>query len=248
MKPIFTYFIGLAMALSSFGQDTLYIYESGGQISILAITEVDSIIFYRPEDSQAVDIDGNIYETIVIGTQTWMTANLRVTKYRNGNVIGTTSPATLDISVESAPKYQWAYDGNSSTVADYGRLYTWYAITDVRGICPVGWHIPSDEEWQTLVDYLGSNSEAGDKLKEAGNMHWTSDNAGTNQSGFTATGSGSRLAEGTFEGWKESARFWNASACNSASAYTNNLQTHLPNVDHFCDSKSLGLSVRCIKD
>src|SRR5688500_14669040 len=114
------------------------------------------------------DIEGNVYHTVTIGTQVWMAENLKTTKYRNGDLIGTTIPATLDISSESAPKYQWAYNGEESIVATYGRLYTWYAVTDSRNVCPTGWHVPSDAEWTTLTTYLGGESVAGDKLKENG--------------------------------------------------------------------------------
>ena len=120
------------------------------------------------------DIDGNVYNTVTIGTQVWMAENLKTTKYRNGDLIGTTTPATLDISGESYTKYQWAYDGNESNVATYGRLYTWYAVTDTRNVCPTGWHVPTDAEWTTLTTFLGGESVAGGKLKETGTTHWAS--------------------------------------------------------------------------
>jgi len=97
------------------------------------------------------DIDGNVYHTVTIGTQVWMVENLKTTKYRNGDLIGTSTPATLDIRGESNPKYQWAYDGNESNVAVYGRLYAWYTLTDSRNVCPIGWHAPTDTEWTTLT-------------------------------------------------------------------------------------------------
>jgi uncharacterized protein (TIGR02145 family) len=104
------------------------------------------------------DPDGNVYTSVTIGTQVWMVENLKTTKYRNGDLIGTTNPATLDISTEPTPKYQWAYEGNESNVVTYGRLYTWYAATDPRNVCPTGWHVPSDVEWTTLENYLIANS------------------------------------------------------------------------------------------
>src|SRR5512133_2727329 len=106
------------------------------------------------------DIDGNVYQTITIGTQVWMVENLKTTKYRNGDLIGTTTPASLVIEGESAPKYQWAYDGNESNVAIHGRLYTWYVATDSRNVCPTGWHVPSDAEWTVLTDYLIKNGHS----------------------------------------------------------------------------------------
>jgi len=92
------------------------------------------------------DIEGNVYNLVAIGTQTWMKENLKTTRYRNGDLIGTTTPATLDISGESTPKYQWAYAGNESNVITYGRLYSWHAVADSRNVCPTGWHVPTDVE------------------------------------------------------------------------------------------------------
>ena len=94
---------------------------------------------------------------IPVGSQVWMAENLKTTMYRNGDLVGTTTPATLDITSENIPKYQWAYDGIESNVATYDRLYTWYAVTDSRNICPTGWHVPSDAVWITLIDYLKNN-------------------------------------------------------------------------------------------
>jgi uncharacterized protein (TIGR02145 family) len=82
------------------------------------------------------DIDGNVYQTVTIGTQVWMAKNLMTTKYSNGDLIGTTTPAILNIEGESAPEYQWAYDGNENNVATHGRLYTWFVATDSRKVCP----------------------------------------------------------------------------------------------------------------
>lgn len=93
------------------------------------------------------DVDGNSYTSVKIGIQVWMAENLRTTKYRNGDLIGTTTPATLDIRTENTPKYQWAYEGNENNVATYGRLYTWYAVNDSRNIAPIGWHIATNAEW-----------------------------------------------------------------------------------------------------
>jgi uncharacterized protein (TIGR02145 family) len=111
------------------------------------------------DDANAIkDVDGNVYTSVTIGTQVWMVENLKTTKYRNGDLIGTTNPATLDITGETSPKYQWPHDGNESNVATYyGRLYTWWAVTDSRNVCPTGWHVPSYAEWTTLTDYLTNN-------------------------------------------------------------------------------------------
>jgi uncharacterized protein (TIGR02145 family) len=147
------------------------------------------------------DVDGNRYHFVTIGTQIWMTENLRTTRYSNGDLIGTTLPATLDISAQTAPKYQWAYDGDESIAAVYGRLYTWYAAIDSRNICPSGWHVPSFTEWETLINYLGGydNSSTTDKLREVGTTHWNSNFPQTNNSsGFTALPNGFRKKTGEF--------------------------------------------------
>ena len=129
-----------------------------------------------------------------------MKENLKTTKYRNGDVIGTTTPANLYITNESAPKYQWAYAGTESNVSTYGRLYTWYAITDSRGVCPTGWHIPSYDEHMTFWTSIGgtSSQEMADRLKEVGTAHWYSGSTGTNLTGFTALPAGARLQNGDF--------------------------------------------------
>ena len=93
------------------------------------------------------DAEGNVYNTVKIGTQTWMVENLKTTKYNNGDLIGTTSSS---VSSETAPKYQWPVNGSESNVATYGRLYTQNVIMDSRGVCPTGWHIPTKEEFKTL--------------------------------------------------------------------------------------------------
>jgi uncharacterized protein (TIGR02145 family) len=198
------------------------------------------------EKSDIVDIDGNIYKTVKIGKQIWMAANLKATKYQNGDLIGTTTPATLDITSEVAPKYQWAYNGDESNVVTLGRLYTYYAITDSRGVCPAGWHIPSDQEWTTLTTYLGGSDIAGGKLKEAGTMHWFSPNVGaTNETGFTAIPGGMRTFDGYFLHF---ARWWSATEAWTGVAYGRTINNSNTGVySNLLDEKD-GYSVRCLKD
>ncbi len=114
------------------------------------------------------DIDGNVYQVITIGQQVWMSENLRVTRFRNGDIIGTTSKSDQDFESEIDPRYQWSYQNIEGNAKKYGRLYTWYTIMDARGICPEGWHIPTDEEWTELTDFLGGESNAQQKLIDKG--------------------------------------------------------------------------------
>jgi uncharacterized protein (TIGR02145 family) len=210
-----------------------------------------TLIDYTGQTGTVTDIDGNTYPTIGIGNQIWMAANLRSTKYRNGVLIGTTAPATLDISAEASPKYQWAYAGNENNVSTYGRLYSWHTVTDSRFICPTGWHVPSDAEWTTLTTFIGGDAIAGAKLKEAGITHWTTPNTGaTNLTGFTALPGGDRETSGTFKFIYENGGFWSSTENTSASGtgWFRFLFYDSGIVSRGYFSKSYGYSVRCVKD
>ena len=194
------------------------------------------------------DIDGNVYKTVKIGNQVWMAEDLKTTRYRNGDLIGTTSPDTLDIHNENTPKYQWAYDGNESNVATYGRLYTWYAATDKRSIAPAGWHVPTNAEWDTLTIFLGGEKAAQAKLKEAGTAHWNNPNDGTNESDFTALPGGNHWG-GKFLGLRVFTHWWTATEYDSRSAWRRMLQNDGPVINYRGSSgKEIGWLVRCVKD
>jgi uncharacterized protein (TIGR02145 family) len=204
----------------------------------------------KNDDKRTVtDIDGNIYHTVTIGSQVWMVENLKVTRYRNGDLIGTTNPDSADINGETTPKYQWAYNGDERNVTDYGRLYTWFAVMDNRNICPVGWHIPSNEEWTELTDYLGGQNFAGSKLKEKGLSHWVSSNSdATNETGFTALPGGYRAGHGVFYVIGYDGFWWSSSEINASCAYGRNMESGYTGVIPDEEIKLSGLSVRCVKD
>lgn len=142
------------------------------------------------------DIDGNTYDTVVIGTQVWMSKNLRVSKYRNGDPITTNLSNTTWQNTTSGACA--VYQNSAANDSIYGKLYNWYAVADPRGLCPTGWHVPSDGEWQTLETALGMpaselnntggrglSQNVGGKLKAVSPL-WLSPNAGaTDSSGFT---------------------------------------------------------------
>lgn len=197
------------------------------------------------------DVDGNVYNTVTIGTQVWMKENLKTTKFRNGDLIGTTTPATLEINtpIFPTPIYQWAYEGNESNVTAYGRLYTWYAATDSRGLCPTGWHLPSDAEWTTLFTFLGGEQIAGDKLRERGTTHWESSNDNvTNSSGFTALPGGSRQDTGRFYAIGLIAEWWSSEGNNTIWAESIFISYGLSHAGRAYPAKSFGLSIRCLRD
>jgi uncharacterized protein (TIGR02145 family) len=195
------------------------------------------------------DQDGNKCKTIQIGTQVWMAENLKATKYRNGDLIGTTDPSTLSIPGEINPKYQWPGMNDAGQVATYGRLYTWYAVTDSRNIAPAGWHVASLEEWTALRDTLGGETLAGGKLKETGTTHWLSPNFGaTNESGFTALPGGLREPSGVFYTNGQSAIWWTSTGKTASNAWYayNDAVTSILLLSN--SNKSVGYAVRCVKD
>lgn len=202
--------------------------------------------------SNVADIDGNSYTSVKIGTQVWMAENLKTTKYRNGDLIGTTTPATLDIRTEIAPKYQWAYEGDENNVATYGRLYTWYSVNDSRNIAPIGWHVATNAEWTQLIEYLGGPFTPGGKLKEVNTIHWKSPNTGaTNVSGFAALPGGSRWENGFFANIGFVTYWWTSTEC-SGCANRAGLDWYLgytfSAIYYEGDNASIGNSVRCVKD
>lgn len=197
------------------------------------------------------DIDGNVYSTVAIGNQVWMAADLKTTKYRNGNIIPTTNNAVyLDKKEELYPFYQWNLYNDAAT----GRLYTWYVAADARGLCPTGWHLPTDLEWYNLVYYLGGAATAGGKMKEIGTTHWTSPNTGaTNESGFNAIPGGYLQFDwwygfqGTFYDGRSAGSWWSQNGTYAAMRSLK-IQNNQMSIEYVDTSARNGLSVRCIKD
>jgi uncharacterized protein (TIGR02145 family) len=206
--------------------------------------------FTTKDYGSVADVDGNIYKTADIGFQVWMAENLKTTKYQNGDLIGTTTPITLDISDQSTPKYQWDnYNGNETDVSTYGRLYTWFTVTDSRGICPTGWHVSSDVELEELITFLGGDIEAGSKLKEAVWSHWLpSDIYGTNESGFSALPGADRDIHGNFQlnGYKS--KYWTSQELDETKSLFWSLSGKNNAVASDYTDKGSGLSIRCVKD
>jgi len=195
------------------------------------------------------DQDGNTCKTIQIGTQVWMAENMKATTYRNGDKVETTDPSTLNITGEINPIYQWPGMNDESSVATYGRLYTWYAVTDSRNLAPQGWHIAKYDEWITLRDFLGGENLAGGKLKETGTTHWVSPNtAATNESGFTALPGGLREPSGTFYPNGQYGNWWTATESASSKAWHAYADGVTGNLLLLSSSKSVGYPVRCVKD
>lgn len=138
------------------------------------------------------DIDGNSYNTVIIGTQVWMQRNLDVTHYRNGDVIPQVTDSNTWAHLTTGA---WCYYNNDPANASYGKLYNAYAVNDSRGLAPLGCHVPTQNECNSLItcsNTLGGNYGTWGKLKETGFTHWGDPNYSSNETGFTALGSGGR--------------------------------------------------------
>jgi len=195
------------------------------------------------------DIDGNIYNSVQLGSQLWMSENLKTTKYRNGayitNVVGNSDWISLTTGA-------WSYYDNdplNNTV--YGKLYNWYT-TQGDTLCPIGWHVPSDTEWTVLTEYLGGENIAGGKMKSIGTTYWNSPNTGaTNESGFSAFPGGFRSRfDGSYISIKNDAFFWIKTEISELDAHNRAIRFEGAQLIRTAVNfkKSNGLSVRCLKD
>ena len=197
----------------------------------------------NPEKPGLADIDGNVYDTVVMGTQIWMAENLRTTRLNDGTEIPLVESDTAWSNLGS-PGYCWY--GNYEaffSLNHYGALYNYYAVTSGK-LCPVGWHVPNTDEWYTLIMYLG-NDVAGGKMKETGTRNWLNPNTGaTNESGFNALPGGFRNAYyKDFQRFRVSGHFWHSKIPDA-------MRVTYESVDviHGSMSQNDGLSVRCIRD
>ncbi len=191
--------------------------------------------------------NGTATPVLTICCQSWMTKNLNVDRYRNGDIIPKiTDPTTWAALTTGAYCY---YNNDSTTYAEtYGKLYNWYAVNDPRGLAPEGWHVPTDFEWITMENCLGGASVAGGAIKETGTTRWLAPNTGaTNTSGFTALPGGYRVNNGTFGGITNDVSFWIATESGSAAMYRF-LTTNGANIIRGTNSKRYGYSVRCLRN
>jgi uncharacterized protein (TIGR02145 family) len=192
------------------------------------------------------DQSGNFYNTVAIGTQVWFKENLRTKKYRSGALI----PVKTNTDTSTLVGQMYYYSNDSlANYSVYGALYNWKATQSSDSLCPVGWHVPTDAEWTTLTTFLGGTSVAGGKMKSIGTTYWNSPNTGaTNESGFSALPGGFRNNDGSFIVIRSYAFFWSATEFDAFDAWLRDLYSDNSNVSRFISNKSLGASVRCLKN
>ncbi len=249
-----TYYVR-AFAVNSAG--TAY----GNQVSFTTTTGGSGIV---SNPGLGVTFNGYTYSTIILGNgQEWMAENLRTNTYANGdnipNIVDNLQWGYLSIDSTGA----WAhYDNDNQYENPYGKLYNWYAVVDSRNICPAGWHVPTNTDWNILVKYIDPQADticgncspstmAGGKMKFSGTQYWLNPNLGaTNESGFNGLPSGWRQRYGIYSGIGENGSFWSSQEDNtfSLNAWSFGLDFSYSDVLKYSDDKRHGLSVRCLRD
>ena len=226
------------LSVSGLG-DTLYL-QNGGYVIIPGISLANGFI---------PDADGNVYTSVTIGTQEWMSENLRTTKYSDGTAIPN---VTDDTQWNSLSTGAWCSNNNSSSNdVTYGKLYNWYAVNTSK-LCPTGWHVPTDAEWTILTDYLTANGHSGAEgtaLKATSG--WSGSGNGTDDYGFLGLPGGARGFNGRFGGIGYDGLWWSSSqiyAFSSDNAWIRNLYYYNDYVNRNSFSKKYGFSVRCLRD
>ena len=215
------------------------------------------------------DYDGNIYETVSIGTQCWTKTNLKVTKYNDGTLIPDLTASTGNPWAPSSGArtgYNVSVVPLSDYVGTFGYLYNWYAPTDSRKLCPDGWHVPTDAEWTIMIQALdpsqlvnstnvltftGSQSALAGTVMKSTSTLWnvaTPPSPGTNTSGFSGLPGGYRYSDGNFVSIRNYAVFWSATGSGASNAWDRDLNNNNGRVSRYGDDKSVGASVRCLRD
>jgi len=208
---------------------------------------------------QVSDIDGNIYETVKIGDQTWMTENLKTTKYRDGTTIPLVTNDTVWSSLTTSG-YCWYNNDTDIGKNIYGALYNWNTVA-TGNLCPFGWHVPTHSEWMTLLNKLGGVRVAGKKMKDNSTGLWKNPSTGdTNESGFSAIPGGFRgdsnwqatsdIKTVEFYSIGEISFWWSFTELKPRSAWfwLMVVADNVSSIIFYSGNKKLGLSVRCLMD
>lgn len=260
--------------------ETMNLWKNGNKFFSINVDNIDSVTFSQTAieftcgTSTLIDIDDNIYNTVQIGDQCWMKENLKVTKYNNNNPI-VNAISSSDWANNTTGAYCY-YDNNIENVASRGALYNWYAANNTNGLCPTGWHVPIDTDWDLMFNYLidngynydgsfGKNAISKSLASIAPNDkgYWETFLASEgvpgkivdvgeekrNSSGFSVVPSGSRWTTGTtFVNLNTSCTFWSTTLFNSSYAFTRAVYYNFPNSGALEYHFNSGFSVRCLRN
>ena len=260
-----SFFLGfiLIIRLTSFGQTQMMnIFEKNGNVLQIPISTIDTIK-YSVVDSSSLfipgpglkDVDGNIYSTVVIGSQIWMKENLKVTKFSNGDSILHVSSANIwsNLNVKSTPAWTY-YLNDESNNNLYGKLYNGYVVYDLRNVCPVGWKVPSSTDFEILTNYIDTtymfnNNQSGEYMKN--NTLWNSSPTynpnlngvvTTNLSGFSGLPGGSISINGDYRDFGNIGYWW------TLGAYSLTLRNDMSAAFGVPLTMDEGFSIRCVKE
>ena len=205
------------------------------------------VFIAEPSCGTITDIDNNVYQTVMIGSQCWMRENLRTTRYNNGvSMPDVTDDYTWNSSNTGA---YCNYNNDTDYVNPYGHLYNWFAVGDSNKICPTGWHVSTDADWTALTDFLGSLDYIGGELKETDTIHWAPPNEGaTNETRFTAIGGGFRSYDVGFSSIRVFCHYWTADECGFSDGWFRLMGSGSTRVTKYHFSKTLGMNVRCVRN
>jgi uncharacterized protein (TIGR02145 family) len=195
-----------------------------------------------------IDIDSNIYATVIIGYREWMAQNLKVRHYNNGAPIPLVTSSS-SWSASSSGARCWYNNDSAAYSGQYGAFYNFYAVVDNLNLCPKGWHVPTDQEWSSMALLLNGASVTGGDLKATGTSEWQAPNTGAvNAVCYSALPAGLRDSTGSYGFFGSGAKFWSSTPGNSYMGYYRNLSYDNANLTRDSIAKNSGLSVRCIKD
>jgi len=196
------------------------------------------------DDTTVTDIDGNVYNTITIGSQVWLKENLKTTKLNDGSAIPNVTSDSEWGSLNT-PGFCWYDNDQAANKNKYGALYNWFTVSTGK-LCPDGWRIPSDSDWTALINSLGGESVAAIKLKST--TGWYENGNGTNESGFNGLPAGYRYTNAAFWGVTKNTHWWTSTEADGSNAKSVGLEYDPDEIYRDPDGKTLGFSVRCVKN
>ncbi len=230
--------------------------NSDGYVNIMDVVGTVNIILgggFTCGTSTITDVDGNVYNTVLIDNQCWMKENLKTTKYRNNTPIEYPGSNNIAWQNNTTGAYAW-YNNDISWKDSYGALYNWHAVNNANGLCPTGWHVPTDAEFTAMTNHLGGTGVAGGKMKSTRTVpdphpRWESPNTGaTNESNWSGLPGGIRFTDGSFYDMSIFGNWWSSTEDDATDAWYRYLNDNGSGVDRDYDAKGLGFSARCVRD
>lgn len=237
--------VGKTVQIKSAGKTVITWSQAESGIYKACTLSAELVVIDPPVvENTVTDIDGNVYKTIKIGTQTWMMENLKTTRYNDGTAM---TLATDRVAWSSSTSAAYcSYENKKENADTYGYLYNWEAAHNSK-IAPAGWHVPSDDEWKVLYNYIGGRREDGAKIQQTGTAYWEVDTKPSNITLFTALPGGRRTESGVFSSIGWNGMWWTSTRTGGGLAvyYDLYVKGYIERHETYTSS---GFSIRCIKD